>query len=118
MRRARSKLDTVSTQPARKSESSNRARCGGIAAVGLLLAIAYPLRAADPDIAIEKLRPKTVGKLVLKLQPSLGAIRTDAPFAIYLDLESTFSDVLEGELELSFVDDRAPSVRVRTGPMA
>ncbi len=118
MRRARSKLDTVSTHPARKSECANRARCGGIAAVGLLLAIAYPLRAADPDMAIEKLRPKTVGKLVLKLRPSLGAIRSDAPFAIDLDLESTFSDVLEGELQLSFVDDRAPCARVRTGPMA
>ena len=55
---------------------------------------------------------------MLKLKPSLGAIRSDAPFAIDLDLESTFSDVLEGELELSFVDDRAPCARLRTGPMA
>ena len=118
MRRARNKLDTVGTHPAPKSESSNRPAWGGIAAVGLLLAIAYPLRAADPDLAIAKLGPKTVGKLVLKLQPSLGAIRSDAPFAIDLDLESTFSDVLEGELELSFVDDRTPCARMRTGPMA
>ena len=87
----------------------------GWLALGLFAA---PLLAADPDITIEQLRPKNVGKLELKLRPSLAAIRSDAPFTIELDLDSTFPDLMEGDLELTFVDDGEVRLRLQTGPLA
>ncbi len=87
----------------------------GWLALGLFAA---PLLAADPDITIEQLRPKNVGKLELKLRPSLAAIRSDAPFTIELDLDSTFPNLMEGDLELTFVDDGEVRLRLQTGPLA
>jgi hypothetical protein len=81
-------------------------------------AMAPRLLAADPSMPADQLRPKVVGKLELKLKPSHAAIRSDAPFSIDIDLESTFSDLLEGDLELTFVDDTEVRLRLQTGPIA
>jgi len=63
-----------------------------------LSAIPRSAVAGEPDAAIEQLRPKNVGKIELSLKPSLAAIRSDAPFSIELELNSTYPDLIEGDL--------------------
>lgn len=88
-------------------------------AAWVLFALASPpLPAADPEITIEQVRPKNLGTLALKLQPALAAIRSDAPFSIDLELESTFPELIEGNLDLTFVDDREVRLRLDTGLLA
>ena len=76
------------------------------------------LFAEDPEIKLEQRRLKNVGTLRLKLKPTLAAIRSDAPFWIDVDLESTYADLMEGELDLTFLDGREVQSRVRTAPLA
>ncbi len=81
-------------------------------------AVGPRLFAEDPEIKIEQRRLKDVGTLRLKLKPTLAAIRSDAPFWIDVELESTYPDLIEGELDLTFVDNREVRSRLRTAPLA
>ena len=81
-------------------------------------AIPCSVPADEPDVKIEQLRPKNVGKLELSLKTSLAAIRSDAPFSIDLELNSTYPDVIDGDLELTFVDDGEVRLRLQTDPLA
>jgi hypothetical protein len=84
----------------------------------IVIVLGSTLVAEDPEIKIEQRRLKDVGTLHLKLKPSLAAIRSDAPFWIDVELESTYPDLMEGELDLTFVDDREVRSQLRTAPMA
>jgi hypothetical protein len=76
------------------------------------------LFAEEPEIKIEQRRLKDAGTLHLKLKPSFAAIRSDAPFWIDVELESTYPDLMEGELDFTFVDTREVRLRLRTAPLA
>ena len=76
------------------------------------------LFAEDLEIKIEQRRLKDVGTLHLKLKPSLAAIRSDAPFWIDVELESTYPDLMEGKLDFTFADAREVRLRLRTAPLA
>jgi hypothetical protein len=76
------------------------------------------LFAEEPEIKLEQRRLKDVGTLHLKLKASHAAIRSDAPFSIEVDLESTYPDLLEGELDFTFVDVREVRLQLRTAPLA
>lgn len=76
------------------------------------------LCAENPEFKIEQRRLKDAGTLRMKLKPSLAAIRSDAPFWVDVDLESTYPDLIEGELEMTFVDNRELRLQLHTAPMA
>jgi hypothetical protein len=81
-------------------------------------ALSSPLFAEDSEFKIEQRRLKDFGTLRLKLKPSRAAIRSDAPFWIDVELESTYADLMEGELDLTFLDNRQVRWRLRTAPLA
>ena len=89
------------------------------AAAGLVVGVlGSALFAEDLEIKIEQRRLKDVGTLHLKLKPSLAAIRSDAPFWIDVELESTYPDLMEGKLDFTFADAREVRLRLRTAPLA
>jgi hypothetical protein len=72
------------------------------------------------DRAPAQTRPleKPPGKLELRLKSSHPFIRSGAPFVLELEFQSTFRDVIEGPLELTFLDDNQVGTRFVTGPFA
>jgi hypothetical protein len=73
-----------------------------------------------PQFAVAQSRPfeKAPGKLEMKLKSSHPMIRSGAPFALELEFVSTFLDVIEGPLELTFFDDNQIRLRFYTTPVA
>src|ERR1700677_2711909 len=71
-----------------------------------------------PQFAVAQSRPfeKVPGKLEMKLKSSHPLIRSGAPFALELEFLSTFLDVIEGPLELTFFDDNQVRLRFYTTP--
>ena len=94
-----------------------RSCCLCAAMVALLPALAVAQADRELDEAIRAARHKMPGKLSLRLNPSAVAVRSDAPFSIDLELESTFDQILQGDLELKFRDDGAERLNLRTGPV-
>jgi hypothetical protein len=107
---------TIRAQPPAKTIQAVLFFCAGLCFVGGVLP--SPLSAQESEFKIEQRRLKDVGTLHLKLKPSLAAIRSDAPFWIDVELESTYADLMDGELDLTFRDDREVRSRLRTGPLA
>jgi hypothetical protein len=73
-----------------------------------------------PQLAVGQTRAfeKTPGKLELRLKSSHPVIRSGASFAIELEFESTYPDVIEGPLELTFSDGDRIHLRFHTTPIA
>ncbi|HEV8002871.1 MAG TPA: hypothetical protein VGP63_23505 [Planctomycetaceae bacterium] len=74
-----------------------------------------------PQVVVAQTRAfnKAPGKLEMRIKSSHPEIRSGAPFSLELEFESTFQDVvLEGPLELTFVDDDRIQLRVVTTPIA
>jgi hypothetical protein len=73
-----------------------------------------------PQLAVAQTRPfeKVPGKLEMRLKSSHPVIRSGAPFALELEFVSTFLDVIEGPLELTFFDDDQVRLRFYTTPVA
>jgi len=88
---------------------------GSCAAVwfAVLLAVSVSL-AQEEEIKIA--RPK-IGSLKMRLKNSTPALRSDAPFSIEVEFDSTYPDLLDGELALTFVDDTDVCLRRTVGPI-
>ena len=73
-----------------------------------------------PSLAVAQTRAfeKAPGKLEMRVKSSHPAIRSGAPFALELEFDSTFPDVIEGPLELEFSDDKHLQTRFTTTPFA
>jgi hypothetical protein len=73
-----------------------------------------------PQLALAQTRAfqKAPGKLELRLKSSHPVIRSGAPFTLELEFESTFPDVIEGPLELTFSDGDRIHMRFHTTPIA
>jgi len=73
-----------------------------------------------PQLAVAQTRAfqKAPGKLELRLKSSHPVMRSGAPFAVELEFESTFPDLIEGPLELTFLDDNRVQTRFVTIPFA
>jgi hypothetical protein len=84
----------------------------------IVTGIGSTLVAQDAEFKVDQRRLKDGGTLHLKLKPSHAAIRSDAPFWAEVELESTFPDLIEGELDLTFLDDRETRAQLRTAPLA
>jgi hypothetical protein len=54
----------------------------------------------------------------MRIKSSHPVMRSGAPFAIELEFESTFPDVIQGPLELEFFDDDRIATRLITTPLA
>ncbi len=88
------------------------------ACVVVVVALALSLM---PHVGVAQTRAfnKAPGKLEMRIKSSHPEIRSGAPFTLELEFESTFQDVvLEGPLELTFVDDDRIHLRVVTTPIA
>jgi hypothetical protein len=72
-----------------------------------------------PGFAVAQTRAfqKAPGKLEMRLNSSHPVIRSGAPFALELLFESTFADLIEGTLELTFIDDDRIQMRFVTNPI-
>ncbi len=72
-----------------------------------------------PLIAAAQTRPfeKVPGKLEMQLKLPHPVMRSGAPFAIQLEFKSTFPDVIEGPLELTFYDEGLQQLRFITTPV-
>jgi hypothetical protein len=68
--------------------------------------------AADPPA------PTSGARLTFRFQSANPPIRTGAPFSVDYVFNSTFADVLTGELEIEFVEDERVNLRLRTDPIA
>lgn len=92
----------------------------GRAAVCLALAVSSALLCFAPQLAFGQSRAfeKAPGKLEMRLKSSHPVMRSGAPFAIELEFESTFPDVIQGALELEFTDDDRVATRLVTAPLA
>jgi hypothetical protein len=94
----------------------------------IMRSIVPPTRAAAfaailclaPQLAVAQTRAfeKAPGKLELRLKSSHPVMRSGAPFALELEFESTFPDLIEGPLELTFLDDNRVQTRFVTIPFA
>ncbi|HET6323991.1 MAG TPA: hypothetical protein VFG04_04780 [Planctomycetaceae bacterium] len=62
---------------------------------------------------------KAPGKVEMRIKSAHPEMRSGAPFSLELEFESTFQDVvIEGPLELTFVDDDRIELRVVSTPIA
>jgi hypothetical protein len=68
--------------------------------------------------ALADSKPTGGGRLAFRLAAADPAIRSDAPFSIDCDLDSTFAQVLEGTFEFTFLDDNSTELRVQSDPVA
>jgi hypothetical protein len=86
----------------------------------LALAVCWASIASAPRPAAGQMRAfqKAPGKLEMRLRSSHPTIRSGAPFAIELEFDSTFPDVIQGPLELVFTDDDQVATRLVTAPVA
>ena len=75
------------------------------AAACLVLCVCSSLITLIPRPALAQTRAfeKAPGKLEMRIKSSHPVMRTGAPFAIELEFESTFPDVIQGPLELGYV---------------
>ncbi len=73
----------------------------------------------EPQRAVAHRRPfeKVPGKLDMRLKLPHPVMRSGAPFALQLDFESTFPDVIEGPLELTFYDEGILQLKFLTTPV-
>jgi hypothetical protein len=73
-----------------------------------------------PQLAVGQTRAfeKAPGKLELRLKSSHPVIRSGGPFMLELEFDSTFPDVIEGPLELTFSDGDRIHLRFHTTPIA
>jgi hypothetical protein len=69
-------------------------------------------QAADPPA------PTGGARLTFRFKSANPPIRTGAPFSVDYVFNSTFADVLTGELEIEFVEDDRVNLRMRTDPIA
>jgi hypothetical protein len=69
-------------------------------------------QAADPPA------PPGGARLTFRFKSANPPIRTGAPFSVDYVFNSTFADVLTGELEIEFVEDDRINLRLRTDPIA
>jgi hypothetical protein len=72
---------------------------------------------ACPMLAQAETPPAGGARLTFRLDSANPATRSDAPFAINCLLNSTFTDVLNGELDFEFVDDNEVCVRLHGDPI-
>jgi hypothetical protein len=82
------------------------------AVVALFLSLA-------PQLVVAQTRAfeKAPGKLEMRVKSSHPEMRSGAPFALELEFDSTFPDVIEGPLELTFYDDNRVELRFQTLPV-
>jgi len=73
---------------------------------------------AHPPLAIAKSPPVSGGRLTFRLDSASPPIRSDAPFAVNYVLNSTFADVLAGELYFEFIEDLDVKLRLHGDPIA
>ncbi len=93
--------------------NSHRTLCLALA-LGLSFALGL-----EPQRAVAQRRPfeKVPGKLDMRLKLPHPVMRSGAPFALQLDFESTFPDVIEGPLELTFYDEGLLQLKFLTTPV-
>jgi hypothetical protein len=72
---------------------------------------------ACPTLGQAEPPPAGGARLTFRLDSANPAMRSDAPFAINCLLNSTFTDVLNGELDFEFVDDNEVCVRLHGDPI-
>ncbi len=91
----------------------NRALCLA-SALGLCFALGL-----EPALAAAQGRPfeKVPGKLEMRLKLPAPVMRNGAPFPLQIDFTSTFPDVIEGPLELTFYDEGILQLRFLTTPV-
>ncbi len=75
------------------------------------------LSAPQPVCGQTRAFQKGPGKLEMRFKSSHPVIRSSAPCAIELEFESTFPDVIEGSLELTFLDDDRVRIRLISTPL-
>jgi hypothetical protein len=85
-----------------------------IQAVRLLVALAL---FACPTIAAAETPSVGRAPLGFRLDSANPAMRSDAPFAVNCILHSSFTDVVNGELDFEFVDDNEVCVRLHGDPI-
>jgi hypothetical protein len=93
--------------------NSHRALC-----LALALSLSFAL-GLEPQLAAAQGRPfeKVPGKLDMQLKLPAPVMRNGAPFPLQLDFTSTFPDVIEGPLELTFYDEGILQLRFLTTPI-
>jgi hypothetical protein len=92
---------------------SHRTLCLALA-LGLCFALGL-----EPQLAVAQRRAfeKVPGKLDMHLKLPAPVMRNGAPFPLQLDFTSTFPDVIEGPLELTFYDEGLLQLRFLTTPV-